>query len=631
MNVTQKQKATPPPEMLPILDAFRRQQWQAVLDLVDRALPATADRCPLLAIAGLAASRLQQPDRVISYLTPLLQARPDDRSTRKNLATALLATGALDDALALADGHKDAELLKIVGYVHQEHGRTSEAITAYEAAVAMVPEDYESWNNLGNVRASVGDLDSAVTAFEQAISWHRDDPHIYCNLSEALSKLRRWKERQYVMREAARIAPDDADVQIELGMAEATARDFDAAEAALRKATRLRPSATAAFVELGLLYENLNRIDAMDGLVAEAAAAKIDEGALNFLRAWSLRRQNRFDEAMILAEPVPATIHPVRRAQLVGELADRLGQTDLAYNQFTAMNDAAIAMAPPLSGLDYQSDVEGHVSRLTAEALAAWNPVEIDTTTPPPIFIVGFPRSGTTLLDTLLMNLPQLHVLEEQPVLRRVELALGDGARLGALTSEQANALRGEYFSALADIAPMPNIGMTIVDKHPLNMTRMALINRIFPDAKVVMVERHPCDAVLSCFMSNFQLNHAMRCFVTLEGAAKLYDSAFTAWTRATTLLPQQTHTIGYESMIEDLESQMRSLLGFLGIDWDANVLDNIGAASKRDHIHTASYAQVTEPIYRRSLGRWHRYRAHMESVLPILKPWAEKMAYAMD
>jgi hypothetical protein len=161
-------------------------------------------------------------------------------------------------------------------------------------------------------------------------------------------------------------------------------------------------------------------------------------------------------------------------------------------------------------------------------------------------------------------------------------------------------------------------------------MARMPVIHRIFPDAKIVFVERHPCDAVLSCFMSNFALSPAMRSFTSLEESALLYDAVFEAWTRAEALLPLDVHRIRYERMVEDLEGEMRALLSWLGLDWDSRVLDNRASAARREHIATASYAQVTEPIYQRSAGRWRRYREEMAPVLPILAPWAERLGYEL-
>jgi hypothetical protein len=227
------------------------------------------------------------------------------------------------------------------------------------------------------------------------------------------------------------------------------------------------------------------------------------------------------------------------------------------------------------------------------------------------------------------MNLPSLHVLEEMPVLRQVEGAVGEKEKLASLGSAEANRLRAFYFESLQKIAPTAP-GRIVVDKFPLHMARMPLIHRIFPDARVVLVERHPCDSLLSCFMSNFTLNHAMRSFTDLKEAARTYDAVFTAWARAEALLPLRVHRIRYENMVEDLATEMRSLLDFLDLPWDPAVLDNRASAAKREHIRTASYSQVTEPIYRRSSGRWRRYREQMAPVLPILAPWAELMGYEM-
>jgi tetratricopeptide (TPR) repeat protein len=541
----------------------------------------------------------------------------------------LIALGSLDEAAQACATGDDPKLLRIAGYVHQKQGRPAEAAQAYEAVVAALPGDFESWNNLANARASLGQLDGAVAALEKALGLRPDVIALYLHLSEILALAERHEARRTVMREAARRDPGNDEVQAELGLAESSMADYPAAERAYREAIRLSAGFTPAYLELGLLLENLNRIDELASLVEEARARGVAEAELDLIRAWALRRQGRFEEAMVLAEGVPASINPIRRAQLIAELADRLGDPGRAFAAFEEMNRESAAAKPAPRGPTYREQIAAGAALVTPERVAAWTKVEVDSSPPSPIFIVGFPRSGTTLLDTLLMNVASLHVLEEMPVLRQVEAALGGEERLATLASGEANRLRAAYFEALATIAPAPP-SRTIVDKHPLHMTRMPLVHRIFPDARIVFVERHPCDAVLSCFMANFQLNHAMRSFVTLNEAARTYDIVFDAWTRAEALLPLRVHRIRYERMVEDLEGEMRPLLDFLGLPWDPNVLDNRGSAARREHIRTASYSQVTEPIYRRSAGRWERYRKQMEPVLPILAPWAGLMDYPL-
>jgi tetratricopeptide (TPR) repeat protein len=619
----------PPASLVPALARYRSGDLAGARAAVEAALAAEPNNVELSAFAGLVAAQAGDPAGALPHFRRVSSAAPDDISAQLNLATALLATGRLDEAGAVcAAGGNDPGLLRIAAYVHQQQGRLAEAAAAYEALIKAVPGDWGSLNNLGNVRAAMGEADAAVDAFREAIALKPDMVEIVINLSEALGQAERIEERQAMMREAARISPEHARVQIQLGFAEADARDFAAAERAFRAAIRLDPGNISAYLELAVLLENLNRVDDLAALVDQAEATA-GGPETNFIRAWALRRQGRFAEALPLVEAVPDSIDPMRRAQLLAEIADRLGHTKRAFAAFTAMNRAAVAAKPAPPGPTYREAVAADAAMLTPEWIASWTKVDLESAPPAPVFIVGFPRSGTTLLDTLLMNLPALHVLEELPPVGEVQVMLGGQERLAALASDEANALRRRYFEAL-DILSPPGADQIVVDKYPLHMARIATIYRIFPDAKIVFVERHPCDVVLSCFMSNFALSRAMRSFTDLEETALLYDRVFDAWTRAASLLPLDVHRIRYEHMVEDVEGEMRRLLDYLGQPWDASVLDNQASAARREYIGTASYAQVTEPVYRRSAGRWLRYRDELAPVLPILAPWAERLGYTM-
>jgi Flp pilus assembly protein TadD len=616
--------------LAPAIERLRRGDFPGARAAAEEALARAPADPALLEFLGLVATRMGTPADAIPYFQRWLERAPEDKRARVNLATALVAAGRLEEAAGLCDAAAgDPKLQRLAGYAHQQLGEMEAAASAYEAAVALRDDDFESWNNLGNVRAAKGDLQGAATALGQAIALRPEVVPIYLNLSEVLAQADQPEARRALMRQAAQNAPTDPQVQMELGLAEVGAADFDAGQRALREAIRLNPASVIAYVELGVVLDNLNKVDELDDLVRQAAASDVSGAELDFLKAFALRRQGRFEEALPLAEATPPTVSPVRRAQLIAEVNDRLGHSERAFRAYGEMNAAALATRPVLEGPSYRSMVTASAALMTPERLASWPQVEVDLVPPSPAFIVGFPRSGTTLLDTLLMNLPQLHVLEEQPVLFEVEQVLGDEERLAVLTSDEVNALRRGYFEALAEIQPGPE-GTRIVDKFPLHMAKMPLIQRLFPDARIIFVERHPCDAVLSCFMSNFQLNKAMRSFVDLEEAARTYDAVFDHWTRAADLLPLSVHRVRYERMVEDLEAEMRPLLEFLGVPWDPQVLDNQASAAKRTHIRTASYAQVAEPIYRRSAGRWARYREQMKPVLPILATWAERMGYAI-
>jgi tetratricopeptide (TPR) repeat protein len=622
----------PPPHLSSIFARIKIGDLPGARTWAEQVLRSMPKDQPLLALAGMLACRTGDLPAGIARLREALALAPGDQSTRNNLIRALIETGALDEAAqACAGGGDDPRMLRLSAYVHHQRGQLDRAIADYQRVVAALPDDFESWNNLGNLHAATGHGELAEEPLRKAIALRPDIALPYLNLAKLLTGLLRPEDAAELLRTAAGLFADNAEIHAELGLTEATLGRFDTAEAAYRTAIALSPGFTPAYVDLAVLLDSLNKVDALAEL-SDAANAKAigDDSGIGYLHATALRRRDGHDEALAIARRIPETINPIRRNALIGELADRTGDSEGAFAAFTAMNAAAIAQADPEAlGPAFMEEIEGNAARLTAERVAGWSKIAVDATPPSPIFLVGFPRSGTTLLDTLLMNIPSLHVLEELPVVRAVQARLGDAERLETLDSAEANALRSTYFETLATLSS-PRPDQRIVDKFPLHMARMAVIHRIFPDAKVIFVERHPCDAVLSGFMSSFELNPAMLSFTSLDGAARLYDAASTAWERAETLLPMQVCRIRYERMIENLEGEMRRLLDFLDIPWDDRVLDNRGSAARRDQIRTASYAQVTQPIYNRAIGRWERYRAQMEPVLPILAPWVEKMGYTL-
>ena len=172
--------------------------------------------------------------------------------------------------------------------------------------------------------------------------------------------------------------------------------------------------------------------------------------------------------------------------------------------------------------------------------------------------------------------------------------------------------------------------GSLLIDKNPLLGNGLPLIRRIFPDAKIILALRHPCDVALSCFTTNFKLNDGMSSFLDLETTAELYDLSFSYFDQVQQLMPMPTHQVVYEKLVADQETELKALFGFLDLPWDRNVLDHQRTAFVRGRIKTASYSQVAEPIYTRSSGRWRNYRKHLEPVFPILEPWARKFGYEL-
>jgi Sulfotransferase family len=157
------------------------------------------------------------------------------------------------------------------------------------------------------------------------------------------------------------------------------------------------------------------------------------------------------------------------------------------------------------------------------------------------------------------------------------------------------------------------------------------VIQRFFPDARYILALRHPCDVLLSCFLTNFQINNAMANFLDLGDAATLYDQTFAYWEKARATFNLPVREVVYERLVEDTTRELRPLFDWLELDWPGDDQDHREAARARGVVYTASYAQVTEPIYTRARGRWHNYRAHLEPVLETMRPWTEKFGYSLE
>ena len=590
-----------------------------------------------------------------------LRESPDDLPARVALANLRAMTGDHQGAEALCT--VDApELLRLKGWLLQEQGRFGEAADCYARIVAAAPGDWEIWNNLGNARRSEGDLDGAIDALGRARALRPGRAPIQLNYAMSLAAAGRLEESLEPYREAARLdpgnpalqlelgkllrhlgrpgeaveplgraaslAPGEAEAQLELGRALAGLGELEEAEAAYRRTLGLAPALALAWLELGIVLERGNRLDRLGALLEEAEARGVPADDLAYLHALRLRDQGRFEEALALARRAPADVEPARRALLIGKLADRTGDTAAAFAAFGEAN-AIAAEDPDAAGADpegYQRRVEALAEQVAPHWFRRWTEVA-PAGRPAPVFLVGFPRSGTTLLDTVLMGHPAIAVLEEEPILERVSEALAGLDRLPDLDQAETDRLRGLYFAELDRLLPDLG-GRTVIDKLPLNLLAVPLIHRLFPDARIVFAQRHPCDVVLSCFMQNFAINDAMANFLDLGDSARLYDLVLTFWERCRDLLPLNVHVVRYEALIGDLEGEARALLDFLGLPWDPAVLDYRTTAQARGTISTPSYSQVIQPLYREASGRWERYRGQMAPVLPILAPWALRLGY---
>jgi tetratricopeptide (TPR) repeat protein len=635
----------------------------------ERALANGGDVAALNAMIGTLHCQTGNLDAGIRHLQAARQARPSDPVVSSNLATALAQKGDFAGALEalpedVARTDPTMQLLRVRAFIAQQVGDYSAAIPTYESIVAVAPEDWESWNNLGNARRLSGDIEGSVAALERAADLNSAAPPIRLNYATALAavgrvddaeaQLRRMeedfpqdtkslRELHAILKELGREEPaleaieaaskrDPADLELLLALASQLLNllHTEAAEEAYRKAVEREPGNSLANLGLAVVFELTNRTGDLSNLVNEAQKRGVGEDVLNFIRAFDYRRQKKFDEGLAALEKVPDELETARRCHLLGQLEEGAGHYDEAFAAYTRMNEIQRGdpTRPEERAAAYRTVVGNQRETISAEWLKGWREDASKSDRPSPAFLVGFPRSGTTLLDTMLMGHQNVEVLEEEPTLLKASKILPFDA-LADASAHQIEEARSEYFRVAGERTPLAP-GKLLIDKNPLSMNGLPTIRRLFPEARIILALRHPCDVVFSCYATNFKLNDGMSNFLGLDTAAELYDLSFSYFEKAQGLLGLPVHKVIYENVIGDREIELRSLLDFLGLEWSDDVLDHESTALSRGRIKTASYAQVAQPIYSQAAGRWTNFRKHLEPILPVLEPWVAKFGYSL-
>ena len=638
--------------------------------IAEQALSDAADPIALHAMLGMLRCQAANFETALGHLRIARTARPNDLSIARNLTVALVETGRLEEAYSLttpdlAKADESLTILRYRGYIAQLLGRAKDAVEAYEAIVRADPGDWQSWNNLANARLLLADYDGAVPAFEESLRLNAEPRLTWLNLARALVKAGKLAAAEDRFRSAARRFPEDTQALGELHdllkrmgreaadvlqvleelhrrdpenretlLALAARRmaigDTSGCEIALRKVLRRNSADGEAFLELARLYEHASP-EKLPQLVQEADRESVSPPSVNVLRAFVHRRTGNFTSGLAELRDVPADFDPQIVQDLRGQLLDKLGEHDAAFAAFTLMNQAhaADSSVPLKRAARQRARLRNHLSQLTPDWIDSWQAVKSRNDERDPVFLVGFPRSGTTLLDTMLMGHSGVTVMEEEPVLQEVQREFGGFQALPSMDERRVLAARAHYFHVAGRYGYVPG-GPILIDKSPLQLTQVPLIHRLFPSARFILALRHPADSVLSCFFSNFHLNAAMSNFLLLDTAAEFYDLVFSMWSRSTDLLSVTLHSVRYEDLVEDPEGQLRSIASALGLPLCSEDIDHTKTAITRGLVKTASYAQVTKPVYRSSVGRWERYKKQLEPILPTLRPWADKFGYAL-
>jgi tetratricopeptide (TPR) repeat protein len=623
----------------------------------------------LAMFVGMLRCRQGDLSQGVAHLRSAVAFAPDQAMPAVELARALLSSGDNEAAVAAAISLANPatpigrEMQRICAHATVRLGRTDEAAAMFDQLVQADAADFESWRGLGGARLIQGDAPGAIVALEYATRLRPTIGGAWTDLARAHSVSLTFDAAEDAARRAVALQPEDAAAQLELARALAglrvldTARDalavaranapdrsdtlceiadvamvskaLDMAETDYRRAIELEPTSERAWLGLATVLERTNRAAELRDLVSACEAAGLSEDIVALPRARALRSEGRLDDAMAALACVPADVDPVGQAQLKGDIADRLGDVDTAFAAFSQAN--ALLAEAAIGSRDHAEVYRDNFRRLTelvtADWYAGWRTPPAPSTRRAPLFIFGFPRSGTTLIDTMLSGHSDAVVLEEEPVIDRVAAATGALDHLGQLSDADIARLRTIYFAEVDRI--VPDLGARlIVDKQPLALGSTPILHRIFPDARFIFAERHPCDVVLSCFITSAQMDAKVANFFEFTSTARLYDQVLAYWHACRDTLSIDVFTTRYERLIANPEAELRAVATFAGLEWDARLIDHQRSATARSYIASPSYAQVAEPIYTRAQGRWRRYREHMAPVVPILVPWIERLGY---
>ncbi|MCZ6828888.1 MAG: sulfotransferase [Gammaproteobacteria bacterium] len=486
--------------------------------------------------------------------------------------------------------------------------RLGEALAAANRLLQQHPGEAVLLNILGAIHAGLGQTEAAITSYEQALQ----------------------------------IRPDVAEAHFHLGNSLLESGRVDAALASFEQALLLNPN----FVEAhGKLCQGLERASRLEDLAEALGRAKAqcpgNHPALALREAELLKRRGKYAAARALLETAEeaADAETLEASKyLLGDLCDRLGDTAAAF-RYVQQGNQLCQKSFPAQQVDragYLQLIDDLAARFTADWIAQWQACEVDDGQADPVFLVGFPRSGTTLLDTILRSHRAIAVLEEKPTISELENALrrlpgGYPDGLAMLDSEQLLKLRQVYFRELKNHLEPGDRSLLVVDKQPLNLVHAGLIHRVFPRARFLFAQRHPCDCVFSSFMRAFKPNAGMVNFLELEDAARFYERTMSLWKQYLAEFPLSVHTVCYEELVEGFEETLGPTLKFLGVEWDDGIHDYIETAKRRGQITTPSYNQVTQPLYTHASGRWKQYREYLQPVLPVLLPWAKRLGYSEE
>ncbi len=511
-----------------------------------------------------------------------------------------------------------ADTLCILGVIAHQTGKSEQAIELINQAISHEPDFPDAHNNLGEVYRAMARYEEARACFEKAIDLNPGFSEAYNNLGAVLKQGKRPDLATQCFNKAIELKPDYADPYTNLGNIYDDMGQHDEAISHHRKAIAINPRYVLAYRNLGKVLHNLGRLDEAMQAYRQALELSPDEAEIHR----QMSRIKRFDA---VDDDVRAMEKTYARADLaeekkmymcfsLGKAYEDIGDFDKSFEFYRTGN--TLKRKTFDFSIGTEADYIGRVQRtFTDELFGRFEGSGVQDTTP--IFIVGMPRSGTTLVEQILASHPDVYGAGELSIAIDLvhALTLSEDNRypenLARMEAQSFTNMAGYY---LENLRRYSTDAKRITDKMPGNFLQVGLIKLMLPKAKVVHCRRNPMDTCLSIYKNLFADGHFYSNDLEELGAYyNLYRTTMAHWENA---LPGFVHHVSYENLVQDMEPNVRDLLDYCDLDWHPDCLE---FHKTERNVNTASAVQVRQPLYSGSIDSWKKFEHQLTPLLDII------------
>jgi len=575
------------------------------------------------------------------FLKKSLEINPKDINALVNLACVLKDSGNpkqaekfLKDALKINPSFDFA--LTNLGAVLNELEKFDEGEQYLRKALSINSSSPMALNNLGNILSNKKNNKEAELCYRKAIEIKSDFSIAYNNLGSLLSKQGNLIEAEKFTQKAINFNPKFELAYVNLGTIKIDLDKLKEAEKLFLSAIEINEKYNYAYSNLFRLYETTNKISKLKNKIE---SLNQNENIINEILMFKARisfRKKDFITAkkyidQVSNEWIKNTDHSTNLLywSFRAFIEEKVKNYDEAFKCFEkGQLNLKYENTNPKIFIDYITTYRKNIDKDAFLAKNKGTKIIKDS----PVFLIGFPRSGTTLLDTILRSHPEIDVLEEKPLINSVEQIIKSKFKcsldkLHHLKSKDLDYLRNHYLEILRNNCDNKNAKI-LIDKFPFQTVCLPLINLLFPNSKIIFTHRNPYDTVLSCFQQSFEPNNAMANLRSIESASRIYDLTMSIWLDYKEKLKMNYITSKYEDLIEDFDKHILKILNFLDVSWDENIKNYRNTAHDRGKINTPSSSQVVQPLYKSSIDKWKNYEKYFKNSHRYLHKWISYFKY---